>query len=107
MSSEGRARRADHPIGHQSRLARPGTRRAGRRAGGEAGDPRAPDRPRRPADGRIVPVRIADNPAGAKLRELLTAALDQAPPDYDGILPVLTRLAPAAVIRAARDCSTG
>jgi hypothetical protein len=59
-----------------------------------------------PADGGIVPERIADNPAGAKLSELLAAALDQAP-DYDGILPVLTRLAPAAVIRAARDCSTG
>jgi hypothetical protein len=60
-----------------------------------------------PADGGIVPAQIADNPAGAKLGELLAAALDEAPPNYDGILPVLTRLAPAAVIRAARDCSAG
>lgn len=56
--------------------------------------------------GGTVPVRTAGNPAGAKLRQLLVAALDQAP-DYRGTLPLLTRLEPAAVSRVVGDLSAG
>ncbi|HEY1627325.1 MAG TPA: hypothetical protein VGG16_26390 [Streptosporangiaceae bacterium] len=51
-------------------------------------------------------MRTAGNPAGAKLRQLLVAALDQAP-DYRGTLPLLTRLEPAAVSRVVGDLSAG